>query len=101
MKTYKENMIFHAIERFNERFKHEDFLSVSKKYGVVDFKKEVVTAIANAPKMGKNVKGGKGFRTIFKIKICNTKPVFVVWDMEFNIPVTVLTGAMWKNWYSC
>jgi len=100
MNTYEENCKYHAAKRFNERFAEKDFLHKSKKYGMVDFKNEVVSAMVNAPKMGKSVKGGKGFRTIFKIKILDTKPVFVVWDMEFSIPVTVLTGEMWAKTYS-
>ena len=69
--------------------------------GVVDFKNEVVNAIVNAPKMGKFVKGGKGDRAIFKVKIRDTKSVFVVWDMFLGCAVTVLTGEMWdksKDW---
>ena len=100
MKTYRENCIHHFKNRFEKRFTEDDFIHKSKKYGLVDFKKEVVNAMVNAPKMGKSVKGGKGFRTIFKIKIMDTKPVFVVWDMEFSIPVTVLTGEMWAKTYS-
>ena len=100
MKTYEENMILHAMSRFNKRFKPEDFHHKSKKYGMVDFTPEVANAIANAPKMGENVNGGKGYRTIFKIRIMDTKAVFVVWDMEFNVPATVLTGEMWAKWYA-
>jgi hypothetical protein len=100
MNTYKENCKYHVVKRFNERFKTEDFMHNTKKYGMVDFKNEVASAIVNAPKMGKNVKGGKGFKEIFKIRIMDTKAVFVVWDMEFNIPVTVLTSEMWAKWYA-
>lgn len=100
MKTYEENMILHAMSRFSERFKAEDFHHKSKKYGTIDFTSEVARAIADAPKMGKNVNGGKGYRTIFKIRIMDTKAVFVVWDMEFNVPVTVLTGEMWAKTYA-
>ena len=97
MKTHKENCIVHAIKRFEQRFTKKDFIYKSKKMGEVDFKNEVVAAIVNAPKTGKSVKGGRGFRNIFKVKIMDTKPVFVVWDMEYSIPVTVLTGEMWNE----
>jgi len=100
MKTYEENCKYHVAKRFNERFTEKNFLHKSKKYGMVDFKNEVVSAIVNAPKVGKNVKGGKGFREIFRIKIMDTKTVFVVWDMKFSIPVTVLTYEMWAKTYS-
>ena len=100
MNTYEENMSLHALSRFSERFEAEDFHHNSKKYGTVDFTPEVASAIANAPKMGENVNGGKGYRTIFKIRIMDTKAVFVVWDMEFNVPVTVLTSEMWSKWYA-
>jgi len=101
MKTHKENCILHVITKFEERFTEKDFIYKSKKMGVVDFKNEVVNAIVNAPKMGKFVKGGKGNRVIFKVKIRDTKSVFVVWDMFLGCAVTVLTGEMWdksKDW---
>ena len=100
MKTYEENCKNHVIKAFNKRFKNEDFHYKSKKYGMVDFTKEVVSAIVNAPKMGENVNGGKGLKEIFKIRIMDTKAVFVVWDMEFNVPVTVLTSEMWAKTYA-
>ena len=100
MKTYEENCKNHVIKAFNKRFKNEDFHYKSKKYGIEDFTPEVANAIANAPKMGESVNGGKGYRTIFKIRIMDTKAVFVVWDMEFNVPATVLTGEMWAKTYA-
>ena len=101
MKTHKENCISHVVVRFEERFTEEDFICKSKKMGVVDFKNEVINAIVNDPKAGKFVKGGKGFRNIYKIKFMDTKPVFVVWDTFLDCAVTVLTGKMWdksKDW---
>jgi glutamine cyclotransferase len=100
MMSPDEGMIKHAIERFTERFKKEDFVYKSKKYGLVDFTEEVVNSIVHAPKHGKCVGGGKGYRTIFKVKVHEkTKPVFVVWDMKYSVPVTVLTGPMWFKTY--
>lgn len=96
-KIYEENWLYHVTKRFDERFNEEDFVINSKKYGIVDFKKEVVDAMVNAPKTGIRVNGGKGFREIFKIRIANTKAVFVVWDMKFSIPITVLTGELWSK----
>ena len=94
MKTHKENCILHVITKFEERFTEKDFIYKSKKMGVVDFKNEVVNAIVNAPKAGKSVKGGKGDCVIFKIKIMDTKSVFVVWNKVMVCPVTILTGEM-------
>ena len=101
MTTHRENCIFHVVTKFEERFTEKDFIYKSYKLGVINFKNEVVTAIVNAPKMGKLVKGGKGYRNIYKVKILDTKPVFVVWDMFLDCAVTVLTGKMWdksKDW---
>jgi len=101
MKTHKETCIAHAIARFEERFTEKDFTTKSKKWGEITWKEEVVAAIVNAPKTGKLVEGGKGFRNIYKIKYGETKPVFVVWDMFLDCAVTVLTGKMWnksKDW---
>ena len=99
---YKKNCISHVITRFGERFKKEDFVceyNVKGTIDVVDFTDQIVEKIVNAPKAGKSVKGGKAHRNIFKIKVWNTKPVFVVWDMKFSIPVTVLTAEMWSKVY--
>jgi len=96
---HKENCMKHVVKRFEERFVEEDFIYESRKMGVVDFKNEVVDAIINAPKAGKFVKGGKGYRAIFKVRVMDTKPVFVVWDMFLNCAVTVLTGEMWNESY--
>jgi len=101
MKTHKENCIFHVVAAFEERFTEKDFTTKSKKWGEVSWKEEVVSAIVNAPKAGKFVKGGKGHRNIYKIKFMDTKPVFVVWDTFLDCAVTVLTGKMWdksKDW---
>jgi len=101
MKTHRDNCVSHVIAKFEERFKKEDFIYKSKKMGEVDFKNEVINAIINAPTAGKWVKGGKGTRNIYKIKYCETKSVFVVWDSFLDCAVTVLTGEMWnnsKNW---
>ena len=97
MKTHKENCVSHVIAMFEERFKKEDFVYKSKKMGVVDFKNEVAIAIVNAPKAGKFVTGGKGDCDIFKIKIMDTKSVFVVWNKVMDCAVTVLTGEMFAN----
>jgi len=97
MKTHKENCISHVIAMFEERFKKEDFIYISKKMGVVDFKNEVANAIVNASKSGKFVPGGKGDCDIFKIKIMDTKSVFVVWNKVIGCAVTVLTGEMFTN----
>ena len=94
MKTHKENCIYHVVARFEERFKKEDFIYKSKKFGVVDFTNEVVNAIWNAPKAGIFVPGGKGDCVIFKIKFMETKSVFVVWNKIMDCAVTVLTGEM-------
>ena len=100
MSPAQEAMVEHAKERFSERFKKEDFLYESKNYGLIDFTEEVVNSIVHAPKYGKCVRGGKGSRTIFKIKThANAKSVFVVWDTEYSVPVTVLTGVMWNETY--
>ena len=101
MKTHKDNCMSHVVARVEEMFTEEYFIYKSKKMGVVDFKNEVVNAIVNAPKSGKLVKGGKGFRDIFKVTVMDTKPVFVVWDTFLDCAVTVLTGEMWtksKDW---
>ena len=97
MKTHKENCIYHVVARFEERFKKEDFLYKSKKFGVVDFTNEVIKSITNAPKAGIFVPGGKGDCVIFKIKYNDTKPVFVVWNKVVDCAVTVLTGEMFTN----
>ena len=97
MKTHKENCIYHVVARFEERFKKEDFIYKSKKFGVVDFTNEVINAITNAPKAGIFVPGGKGDCVIFKIKYNDTKPVFVVWNKVVDCAVTVLTGEMFTN----
>jgi len=96
---YKKNCISHVIARFEERFKKEDFIYEDSWGEKIDLKEHIASSIANAPKMGKSVKGGKGYRTIFKVKAMDTKTVFVVWDMEFSIPVTVLTTEMWSKFY--
>ncbi len=36
-------------------------------------------------KIGKLVKGGKGDCVIYKIKVMNTKTVFVVWNKFFGL----------------
>jgi len=97
MKTHKENCISHVVARFEERFKKEDFIYMSKRNGVVDLKELVISAIVNAPMMGKFVKGGKGNCVIFKIKYNNIMPVFVVWDKAMSCAVTVLTGDMMRK----
>jgi len=99
MSTHKENCTFHVVAAFEKRFTEKDFITKSKKWGEVSWKEEVVSAIVNAPKSGKLVEGGKGFRDIFKVTVMDTKPVFVVWDTFLDCAVTVLTGEMWAKWY--
>ena len=101
MRAHKEHCVSHIVTMFEERFTEKDFTTESKKWGEVVWKEEVVNAIVNAPQMGKLVKGGKGYRNIYKVKILDTKPVFVVWDTFLDCAVTVLTGKMWdksKDW---
>ena len=57
--------------------------------------------ILNAKNSGHVVKGGKGYRDIYKIKLMDTKSVFVVWDMVMDCAVTVLTGEMWTKTKDC
>ena len=99
MKTHKEACMYHVVMKFGERFSEKDFTTKSKKWGEVVWKEEVVAAIANAPKMGKFVNGGKGDCTIFKVKVMETKPVFVVWNAVLKCAVTVLTHEMWYKTY--
>ena len=101
MKTHKENCISHAIARFEERFTEEDFTTKSKKWGEIVWKEEVLRDILNAKNAGHKVKGGKGYRDIYKIKLMDTKSVFVVWDMVMDCAVTVLTGEMWTKTKDC
>ena len=101
MSTHKENCEYHVIEKFEERFTEKDFTKTwyhkGKSRGEVVWKEEVVNAIVNAPQMGKLVKGGKGDCVIYKVKIMNTKSVFVIWNMLLNCAVTVLTGEMYAT----
>ena len=101
MKTHKENCIDHAIARFEERFTEKDFTTKSKIWGEVLWKEEVLRDILNAKNSGLMVKGGKGYRDIYKIKLMDTKSVFVVWDMVMDCAVTVLTGEMWTKTKDC
>ena len=80
----------HIMERFNERFKVEDFVHSSHAFGNTNFTKKIIAMIADAPNEGKFIKeGNKGNRSVYQIKIMTTKPVFVVWDNEASIPITV------------
>ena len=101
MSTHKENCEYHVIEKFEERFTEKDFTKTwyhkGKSRGEVVWKEEVVNAIVNAPQMGTLVKGGKGDCVIYRIKVMNTKTVFVVWNKFLDCAVTVITGAMWSN----
>jgi hypothetical protein len=101
MKTHKETCIAHAIARFEERFTEKDFTTKSKIWGEVLWKEEVLRDILNAKNSGHVVKGGKGYRDIYKIKVMDTKSVFVVWDMYLECAVTVLTGEMWTKTKDC
>ena len=101
MKTHKENCISHAIARFEERFTEKDFTTKSKIWGEVLWTEEVLRDILNAKNTGHKVKGGKGYRDIYKVEFMNTKPVFVVWGMFLDCAVTVLTGAMWTKTKDC
>jgi len=80
----------HIMERFDERFKVEDFIHTSHAFGDTDFKEKVIAMIADAPNEGKFIKeGNKGNRSVYKVRIMTTKPVFVVWDNDDSVPVTV------------
>ena len=98
MKTHKENCISHVVKRISERFTKEDFITDTHKHGTVDFTKEVVNAIINAPNAGVFMSGGKGNRNIYKIKYhVKIKSVFVVWDKVLEVPVTVLNDKMYNK----
>ena len=97
MRAHKEHCVSHIVTMFEERFTEKDFTTESKKWGEVVWKEEVVNAIVNAPQMGTLVKGGKGDCVIYKVKIMNTKSVFVIWNMLLNCAVTVLTGEMYTT----
>jgi hypothetical protein len=80
----------HIIERFNERFKVGDFTCSSHAFGDTDFTKDIVAMIADAPNKGKFIKeGNKGNRSIYQVEVMQTKPVFVVWDNDYSVPITV------------
>ena len=78
------------MERFNERFKVEDFVHSSHAFGDTNFTKNIIAMIADAPNKGKFIKeGNKGNRSIYQVKVMTTKPVFVVWDNDYSVPITV------------
>jgi hypothetical protein len=78
------------MERFNERFKVEDFIHSSYAFGDTNFTKNIIAMIADAPNKGKFIKeGNKGNRSIYQVKVMTTKPVFVVWDNDASVPITV------------
>jgi hypothetical protein len=80
----------HIMERFNERFKVEDFIHSSYAFGDTNFTKNIIAMIADAPNKGKFIKeGNKGNRSIYQVKVMTTKPVFVVWDNDASVPITV------------
>ena len=80
----------HIMERFNERFKVEDFIHSSYAFGDTNFTKNIIAMIADAPNKGKFIKeGNKGSRSIYQVKVMTTKPVFVVWDNDASVPITV------------
>jgi|TARA_B110000196_G_C20880965_1_gene536692 hypothetical protein len=95
MLTHKENSLSHISDRITERFTNEDFTVKSKIHGVTNFAPEVINSIVNAVKVGKEVKGAYGYRKIYRVQcVPGIRPVYVVWDMQMNFPVTVLTEEM-------
>ena len=97
---HAQNAVYHVTKRIQERFTVGDFTSKTKKYGNTNFAKETIDAIVNAPKIGKKVEGGKGCRNIYRVQVfLDLKPVYVVWDMFLNLPVTILTSIMYTKSY--